>query len=287
MKPKIIFIFFILLSSSYASAFDHQYKQYQRVLEKHVKYGGIDYTSLKADRKELDQFIESLSSLLPNDLNTWDRNHQMAFWINSYNALVLQSIINCYPIPSGVCPSRWFSTMFYPSNSIRQIRNVWSKKHSIAGYKLSLDQIEHGILRAVPASQREIAPELQKEFHEPRVHFALNCGSISCPELIKTPYHADHLEAQLERQAQKFINLRSVFRVREDKELVILSKIFQWYREDFEQAQGRQVHGNPVLAYVFDYWKDPRISRNDFVSFHTEYFEYDWSLNDRSAANGL
>ena len=128
----------------------------------------MDYERLKANRSVLDRVVAGLNADAARGEPSWRRDQRMAFWINAYNALTLQAIVNHYPIRGG----GWFSRG--PSPSIRQIPGVWTTlKWPVAGKTVTLDDIEHKILRP--------------QFAEPRIHFAINCASVGCPPLAARP----------------------------------------------------------------------------------------------------
>jgi hypothetical protein len=132
--------------------FDHAYANYATALREHVKPPRVEYARLKADRASLDGAVAALDSGPARGESSWTRDQRMAFWINAYNALTLQAIVNHYPIRGG-----WFSRG--PSPSIRQIPGVWTTlKWPVAGKTVTLDDIEHKILRP--------------QFAEPRIHSA-------------------------------------------------------------------------------------------------------------------
>jgi len=126
---------------------------------------------------------------------------KLAFWINLYNAIVLNEVVTHYPV-----------------KSIQNIRNIWKKKHHLAGLKLSLDEIEHDFIR---------------KFNDPRTHFAIICGAYSCPKLQRFVFTGELLDNQLESVEKEFYNNPINFQINVDKAQIKVSELFFWYAEDF------------------------------------------------------
>src|SRR5262249_26015165 len=139
------------------SGFDHGFAAYRDLLSRVVRGSRVDYRQLTADRAPLDRIVADLGRVAAAEERAWPRDERLAFWINAYNILTLRSIVDHYPIRGS-----FFS--FSPRNSIRQIDGVWAKtRWTVAGRQLTLDDIEHTILRSA--------------FKDPRVHMAINCAS--------------------------------------------------------------------------------------------------------------
>jgi hypothetical protein len=248
------------------------YKSYESVLQAYVDESGkVDYGKLQVGRDQLDAFAAEIGSLSPVSYSGWNEKEQMVFWINVYNALTLEAIIDHYPIQASVIRS-----VIFPSNSIRQISGVWDRlQFLVMGEKRTLDEIEHQILR--------------KLFNEPRIHMALVCAAKGCPPLRNEPYTGEQLDQQLGDQARRFLSNPSKFRIDREKDRVYLSPIFDWFGNDFVmkygagQAFGKQADSQKaVLNFIMGYLN--RADR-DYLSqgdYRVEYLEYDWSLNERS-----
>ena len=235
-----------------AQTFDHS--AFDVVLRAHTSNGSVDYAGLRADRAGLDQYVAKVGTVSLNSHNKWPRAEQIAFLINAYNAIVLQQVIDDYPISRSAKPA----ALVRPANSVWQIDGFFSDlKHRVLGREMTLDQIEHEWLRA--------------KLNEPRIHFALVCAARSCPPLRNEAYRGDRLETQLDEQARAFLNDRE--RNRFTSERAELSEIFKWFGEDFGGERGLRVYLgrylNPSLA--------ARIKNDDYK---IDYIEYDWTLND-------
>lgn len=238
----ILFTAFCVLTAGTTQAAEIDNSIYARLLEKYVKKRTVDYDGFKADEARLDQYLQILSSADPKSLT---RNHRFAFYINAYNAFTIKLILTKYP----------------QINSIKELggffSSPWSKKFfSIGGWKVSLDHIEHQVLRP--------------EFKDPRVHFAINCAAKSCPPLLNRPYEGNIIEQQLDEQARAFINNKRSTFVKGDT--LFISKIFDWFEEDFND--------NPLL-FIRQYAGERLKSELDAAGpeLNVTYLYYDWSLN--------
>lgn len=253
-----------------ASEFNHMHQIYDSLLKKYVHDARVDYGGFISSSEQFNSYLQQLGSVNEKDYLSWSREEKLAYWINAYNAFTIKAIIDHYPIKSKF----GLSGMIYPENSIRQINGVWDKLRFLAaGETVTLDEIEHEILR--------------KEFDEPRIHFAIVCASVGCPDLLSEAYRADKIDSQLESQAAKFIN-NETKGTRIDSHDVKLSKIFKWFGEDFideygstELFQGRSTKERAVLNFVRKYITSQ--TKRFFLEsnhFKISYLDYDWSLNE-------
>ncbi|MDB3906532.1 DUF547 domain-containing protein [Crocinitomicaceae bacterium] len=209
----------------------HEYKKLDALLKKHVSSAGnVNYKDIKENRSELDAIIEEFKQTTVE--SSWSKNQKLAFWINTYNIFTIKLIVDNYP-----------------TSSITNITaKPWEKKIvTIGSNTYSLNHVENGIIR--------------KQFNEPRIHFALNCASKSCPILLNKAFTAGNLNSLLTSQTKKFLNdtSKNTFSKKEAK----ISKIFDWYGEDFPDVMGFIKKYHPM-----DY--DPK---------KTSYMEYSWDLN--------
>ncbi len=252
--------------------FDHSHQKFDALLKKHVQSGWVDYKSILAQATPFYDYLSSLAAVQEHDIKTWTKEQRLTFWINGYNAFTIQAIIERYPITS-----RSFVGLLFPQNSILQIAGVWSELvFDIAGQRLTLDQIEHEILR--------------KKFVEPRIHFAIVCASRSCPPLRSEAYRPDILERQLDDQTREFINdpQRGVKRDAKRKRISI-SKIFKWFKEDFTEglhnvSNHTKQDISPLLAYIRPYYATRQLQ--DTLDVRVTYLFYDWRLNDSASKLG-
>ncbi|TGE25243.1 DUF547 domain-containing protein [Hymenobacter aquaticus] len=229
---------------SVAAAVDHS--AFDKLLKKHVNAKGlVDYKGFKADQAAFNQYLAQLSKNKPAD--SAPKAEQMAFWINAYNAYTIRLILDHYPLQSIKDIGTKIQIPF--------VTTPWASKFfSIGGEKMSLDNIEHGILR--------------KRYDDPRIHFALVCASISCPKLRNEAYTAAKLDSQLDDQGRDFLNNSAKNKV--GKASAQLSKYFDWYKGDWEE------NGQSVASWVNRY----AATKMDPAAKVT-YLDYNWRLNEQ------
>ncbi len=234
--------------------------------------GMVNYKALKDQRNRLDSFCRLIANLDRKGFDKWPRKEKVAFWINVYNALTLKAIIDNYPIKASLLKS-----LTYPKNSIRQIPGVWDKRQFLVmGQKMTLNQVEHGVLR--------------KKFKEPRIHVALVCAAMSCPPLRSVPYVSKKLDQHFDDQTRKFLSQPTKFRVDKKAKKVYLSKIFQWFGKDFvkiyKPAQGFTGYGETqrsVLNFVSKYISPEDAKYLRTGKYKLVYLDYDWTLNEQKS----
>lgn len=246
-----------------AESFDHGHALLGTVLARHVRAGRVDYAALQRDREPLDRYVSELAKVSAERVSGWTPAERLAFWINGYNALVLRTIIDHYPIRRGSLVG-----IAFPANSIWQIPGAFSERlFEVAGRRVSLDDIEHRIIR--PA------------FVEPRIHVALVCAARSCPVLRAEPYVATRLDAQLDEQSRRFAADRvHGLHTAADGRGVEVSSIFKWFGADFAPLGGGNERRG-VLAFLAAHSTDTTLLpllRNP--STPIDYLDYDWTLND-------
>jgi hypothetical protein len=201
-----------------AQATDPFYEDYAALLATRVNQRGmVYYQGLKANPQRLHAFLAALADLSPETYQKWSEPEKTALWINAYNALTLKAIIDHYPIRASL-----FKSLVYPRNSIRQIPGVWDGlRFPVMGKKMTLDEIEHGVLR--------------QEFNEPRIHLALVCAALGCPPLRTEPYEGAKLDRQLNDQARVFLANPHKFRIDRGQGTVISFSHLQMVRRRFRQ----------------------------------------------------
>jgi len=218
------------------------YAIYTGLLQKYVNDEGmVDYSGLLNERNKLDKFLTQLSYHPP--ANDWTGSEKMAYWINAYNGFTLQLILDHYPV-GGIKDIGPILQIPYV-NSVFDIRFI-----NINGVNLDLNFIEHQVLR--------------KEFDEPRLHFAINCASVSCPPLRREAYTAENIDNQLNDQAIKFIT-GPHNEISEER--VALSKIFKWFTNDFTTK-------GSLIDFIQPY--TPVAINNKTTIF---FKDYNWQLN--------
>ena len=227
------------------------------LLQKHVSQDGtVDYKGFIEDKEAFEKYLQILSNN-PPDKKTWSEDEQLAYWINVYNAFTVKLIVDNYPVKS----------IKDIKNGVPFINSVWDIKFfSIGGEEMDLNDIEHGMIR--------------KEFKEPRIHFAVNCASFSCPILLNEAYTAERLDEQLTKQTQLFLADAKKNDLSNPEEIVI-SNIFKWYSTDFTDAGffsrlfGGKKRTRNLTKYISAYTKTPLTKKTK-----VKFMDYDWSLNE-------
>lgn len=240
------------------------------ILDTYVRGGDVYYRALKAERSKLDGYVSQLATV---STDTLSRDENVAFWLNAYNALVLRTVIDHYPI-QGRTPA-------YPAKSIRQIPGAFERlTHRVAGRTLTLDQIEQTILPA---------------FHDPRVYLALGRGAAGGGRLRSEAFTASGLEAQLAEAANECASRRHCFEIDREANTVRVSSIFSWREKEFTAAYAggapaafttRSPIERAVLALV-----QPKLltTEKDVLAtntFSVVYRPFDWTLNDLTGRGG-
>ncbi|HEU4403105.1 MAG TPA: DUF547 domain-containing protein [Candidatus Polarisedimenticolia bacterium] len=218
---------------------------WDRLLAAGTRQGLVDYEFMRAHRADLDSYLEHVATA---PLDRLAPGHLEALLINAYNALTVRSILD----NPGV-------------TSIKEIAGVWTeKRHRVGGFDLTLDDLEHRILRPY--------------FRDPRIHFAVNCASRSCAPLPSWAYDGARIDAQLEERAKSFLS--DPINARVEGDALHLSKYFDWYGSDFVAA-GWRGSTRTIALYV------ARYAPADVAAFidsrkgapRLVFEEYDWSLN--------
>ncbi|XOV66209.1 MAG: DUF547 domain-containing protein [Fluviicola sp.] len=220
----------------------HDHVIFNKLLSQHVsEEGKVNYKGFIKDSLEFNKYLNLLAANHPTD--SWTDDQIKAYWINAYNAYTVQLIIRNYPVNS----------IKDLGGSIYKVNTTWDIKFIKIGEETyDLNNIEHGILRS--------------DFEEPRIHFAVNCASVSCPRLRNEAYVASRLNDQLDDQARKFINYDPKNDITTEKAHV--SKIFTWFSGDFKK--------NGSVKDFINKYADVQIPENVDLT----YQEYIWTLNE-------
>jgi len=236
------------------SKLDHS--AWGQFLEKYVRSDAsgvnhIAYAEVKnSDKKKLNSYIRQLTK---TPLSRFSRDEQFAYWVNLYNALTIKVILDAYPV-----------------DSIRDIRSglfsagPWDKRLiTVEGEQLTLNDIEHRILRPI--------------WKDPRVHYAVNCASIGCPNLQPVPFRGATKDVLLEKAAGEFINHPRGARV--DRGRLVVASIYVWFHEDFGNSD------KGVIEHLRRY-ASPDLSKTLAKVMKISNDRYDWTLNDIAASVG-
>lgn len=254
----------------FAQSFDHNYTAYEAQLKKHVKYlpdgkqSRVNYKGLAADRAEFTKTLDALSAVTPAQFATFNKEQQMAFLINAYNAFTIELILTKYPDVKSI--KDLGSTFSSP----------WKKSFfKLLGEERNLDWIEHDKLR--PTGKNIV----NGGYQDPRVHVAVICASIGCPALPPEAFTAAKLDAQLDTGMTRFVQDKTRNRYEGGK--LQVSSIFKWFKDDFEKGYKGFGKVEDVFAkYADTLSNDASIQgqiRAKTVSI--SYLDYDWSLNDQ------
>lgn len=216
------------------------------ILNDYVEDGVVSYGKLKSsarDMQKLDNYLEALGKA---DLKTYSRDERLAYWINAYNAFTVKLILNHYPV-----------------KSIRDIKDPWKRKIWLAaGERLGLDDIEH--------------KKLRHELQEPRIHFAIVCASIGCPELYNNAFRAKDLDQTLDKVARSFFSDRkNIFvELSGDNTILHLSRIFKWFGSDFGKSDQERID------FILPYLKKADAGKiKNTKKIKIKFLDYDWGLN--------
>jgi len=237
-----------------ASAESVQSRLYQQVVNSESL---VDYDLLVENPNLLEeaysQIVERSPDSHPSDFSM--EREAFAYWLNAYNIATIYGVVKAYPI---------HSVRDYKPASVYSLISgggfFAAQKFVFGGKAYSLYALENDLIR--------------KRFDDPRLHFALNCASIGCPDLAQTPYMAKTLDQQLERQTRAFINSSKGLQIDHEAREIQISSIFKWYAEDFQKD------GQSVLDYITDYYSDQAVLQSARTDGYTlKYLDYDWSLN--------
>ncbi|MEE9258255.1 MAG: DUF547 domain-containing protein [Nitrospinaceae bacterium] len=243
-------VFPVLFAVSQAQAFD--FPGWDALLKKYaapavidgVRLNGLDYRQLKSD-PEFPKLVDGLKSVSPGDLKSV--HDKLSFWINVYNILAVKTVLDNYPVDS----IKDVGSIF---------KSVWKRDAGVvAGKMRTLHEIEHEILR---------------KMGEPRIHVAIVCASVSCPDLPPDAFAAQRLDDQLDTQMKAFLeNQGKGMRVDREKKKIYLSSIFDWFEDDFEPKGGVREF---ISRYVSPEHKkllgDPKVK--------ISYLDYNWKVNE-------
>lgn len=235
------------------AAFDH--KALGDLLAAYVnEQGWVDYAGLRKERDKLDQYLVRLATANPGSFPS--DAERLAFWINAYNAFTLADVLD---------------DVYGKAKSVRDVKGFFDgKKHKIAGAELTLDEIE----------------KQGRDLQDPRLHFAVNCASASCPKLQRFAFSGAELDGQLQKCALAFLSdMVRGMNYDPSRNQVSLSPIFKWYAADFTRSNAvvarieAEASGAVLLAAAMQYVPAEVAQFLREKKPTVQYFEYDWSLN--------
>jgi len=242
---SIVFLLLVCFSAVAGAGDAVLHRPYAELLKTHVSDGMVDYRGFKRDEALLARYLDKLDR---TDPETMTDAEQLAFYINAYNAYTIKLILDNFKDGEPPSSIKKIGTLF---------TSPWKMRFAqVAGAVYTLDNIEHDIIR--------------EKWSEPRIHFAVNCASKSCPPLISEPYSGALIDAQLEASTRAFLADTNMNYL--DGVTLRVSSIFKWYSEDFND--------DPVQFFLDHTEGDlhERLSRlgSDIT---VKYLDYDWSLN--------
>jgi hypothetical protein len=262
-----------LVAAPYAQespAEDVRRRNLDQILDLYVRDGEVYYRALKLERAKLDGYVSAIAT---ESIDKRSRDEQLAFWLNAYNAVVLRTVIDHYPIQGRSAD--------YPPRSIRQIPGAFERlPHRVAGRTLTLDQIEQTIL---------------PEFHDPRVYLALGRGAASSGRLRSEAFAPQRLETQLTEVAAECVSHARCFSLDRENGRITISSIFSWREKDFSAAYAsaappafasRSPIERAVLAFVWPKLLATEKETMEKNTFQVGYMPFDWTLNDLTGRGG-
>jgi len=245
-------------------------KAFDAILDMYVRDGFVYYRALKADRRRIDAY---LAQVVTASIDSDPRDAQIAFWLNAYDAIVLETVVEHYPIPSR--------SSEYPQHSIRQVPGAFERTtHRVAGRSLTLDQIEQTILAS---------------YHDPRLFFAIGRGAVGGGRLRSEAFAPDRLEAQLAEVAGECASRPQCLQVDREQNKLMANAIFSWREKDFvakygsavrEPFQERSELERAVLGFV---WPKMLTTEKEFLTenrWQMTFKPFDWSMNDLTGRGG-
>jgi hypothetical protein len=238
-RLAVVVLALIVANAAEAARTPQWVDTYNRLLAKYVTKGGVKYAAWKSDRADMEAIQQVVDGIAQEKVSSLGKNEQLAFYLNAYNAWILHEALAKYPTRSIKDPL----FTFFLTPRLR-----------VAGEKISFNHLEKDIIR--------------RQFSEPRVHFALNCASRSCPPLNEEAFRGDRLDPQLEKLAVAFINSPKGVDYVAAKKTAALSAIFNWYKDDFQPVGG-------VMDFINKRHKPPL--PNDA---RITYQDYNWALNE-------
>src|SRR5581483_10523294 len=246
-------------------------ESFDTILATYVRDGMVYYRALKSDRGKLDAYVNGLADA---NVAQRPRDAQIAFWLNAYNALVLKTVVDHYPIAAR--------SKDYPPRSIRQVPGAFERlTHRVGGSTLTLDQIEQTTLAS---------------FHDPRLYFAIGRGAIGGGRLRSEAFTPEKLDAQLNEVQAECVS-RGCVLVDRDQDKLDASSIFSWREKDFvaayaDKAPSTFANRTPVERAILGFVAPKLLSiERDYLAqnantFRLAYKPFDWSLNDLTGRGG-
>lgn len=249
------------------SAVEGLHRPFDDILDLYVRDGLVYYLALRNERARFDRYVQSLGDVSAGTLSSWPRERQLAYWINAYNAFVLRTVIDHYPIRG--------KSAEYPANSLRQVPGAFERRTFRAGGRsVTLDAIEQDVVAT---------------FNDPRALLALSRGAQGGPRLKSEAFTAERLNAQLETMQSELVTRRELVFVDIANERLSVNPLFSWREEAF--ANGLAQHAADVYATRSPLERavlaliEPLLVPNEREylrnnTFRMAFHDFDWRLND-------
>ena len=248
-----------------SAGFDHRHAAWDGLLRQHVVIaaGGnasaLRYAALQTQRGALKGVLDAFSAVSPTAYDRWSAAQKLAFLINAYNAFTVELILTRYPDLKSIKDLGSF------------VQSPWKKKFfHLLGQERSLDEVEHEMIRAPGV------------FDDPRIHVAVVCASIGCPMLRNEAFVAERLDAQLDDAMRRFLADRSRNRYDAGSGVLSVSKIFDWYRKDFERGHKGYDSLQTLFARHAELLGTTPQAQAELRAgrYKLSFLDYDWALND-------
>jgi len=236
MKNTILFFSLFIASFTMQAEDISFFKEADLFFKKYVHNGNVKYKAIHANQESLNNLVEQVAS---TTVEKFDNNSQKAFYLNAYNILVIKSVVAKYPINSPMDVDGFFD----------------KQTHTVAGKKITLNDIENTIIRP--------------QFKDSRIHFALVCAAKGCPKIADFAFSPEKVEQQLQQLTVNAMNNTQFTRVETQNKKVLISEIFNWYKDDF------LAEAPNLLSYVNKY-RSVKIDNN----FNVGHYTYNWKLNE-------
>lgn len=255
---KLIILPFLLTLSMATMALDHTHTAWDQLLKDHVikdaQQTWFQYKKLKdsgENMSKLNSYLDELSKVTKKEFLKFSKAQRLAFLINAYNGFTVKLIIDKYPVKSIKDIGGLFT-------------NTWKIKFfTLLEEKTYLDHIEHGLIR--------------KMFKEPRIHFAVNCASIGCPNLQAYAFTGKDIKKQLDKAEKDFFADTEKNKIHHGKKKMKISKIFSWFKEDFVKKHGS------LEKYLAQAMPLTEAQKKDLLEdkYDIDHASYDWNLNGK------
>ncbi len=236
MKKNIVTIgllLFSLFAKADARAF---FDEADALFSKYVKDGKVKYKAIQQQAKDLENLMDHIANAQTKSM---DAKTSKAFYLNAYNLLVIKNVVEHYPIKSPMDVDGFFDKVTF----------------NVAGKQITLNNLEHDIVRP--------------QYKDSRIHFALVCAAMGCPEIPNFAFMPEKVDSQLQTLTKKALDSPKFTRVKNSSNKLLVSEIFKWYKDDFLRE------ADSLLDYINRY-RSKKIEKG----FKIDYYNYDWALNE-------